>query len=90
MAARDRYDKKVACTGCGSVTVFHVSEEDHPYITSLGRRIEGQEGDSIRATVTDNGNRTTYRAPAGRAGPSSEPAHGARQPTIARATHQRF
>lgn len=48
MAARDRYEAKVTCEGCGEVAALGLSEEDHPYIKSkddLDRTIEYVKGD---------------------------------------------
>jgi len=45
MAARDRYSYDVRCPQCGQPGVFHVSEEDHPYMNNPHRSVDKIEGD---------------------------------------------
>ena len=44
MAARDRYTIDLKCEKCGEVGSLHVSEEDHPFMSSLDRAIDKVEG----------------------------------------------
>lgn len=55
MAARDRYSYSVQCPNCKQQGVFHVSEDDHPYMTNPYReidRIEGEFDASVEGGVT--------------------------------------
>lgn len=45
MAARDRYSYDVTCPKCGQSGVFHVSEDDHPYMRNLHRTVDKIDGD---------------------------------------------
>lgn len=45
MAARDRYTWNVTCPKCQNKGVLHISEEDYPFMKSLGRAIDKIEGD---------------------------------------------
>ena len=45
MAARNRYTSDIECTNCGQKGVLHISEDDHPYMTSLFREIDKVDGE---------------------------------------------
>jgi hypothetical protein len=45
VAARDRYSYDVTCPTCGQTGVFHVSEDDHPYIKNPHRTVDKIDGD---------------------------------------------
>ena len=44
MAARDCYSYDVLCPHCGQKGVFHVSEDDHPYMRNPHRTVDKIEG----------------------------------------------
>lgn len=52
MAARDRYKYHVRCPNCGEDGVFHISEDDHPYMRKPHRSVDQIEGE-FTATVKD-------------------------------------
>ena len=52
MAARDRFTSKVICPKCGQEGVLHISEDDHPYMRSPNREIDGIDGE-FRASVRE-------------------------------------
>jgi phage FluMu protein Com len=52
MAARDRYSYEVKCPQCGQIGVFHVSEDDHPYMRNPHRAVDKIDGD-FTASVND-------------------------------------
>jgi len=45
MAARDRYKYDVQCPNCKQQGVFHVSEDDHPYMRNPHRTVDQIEGE---------------------------------------------
>ena len=44
MAARDRYKYDVTCPQCGETAVFHVSEDDYPFMRGPKRALDLVEG----------------------------------------------
>ena len=52
MAARDRYSYEVICPSCNQIGKLHVSEDDHPYMTSPDRTVDKIEGE-FSANVKD-------------------------------------
>jgi hypothetical protein len=52
MAARDRYSYDVKCPKCGQAGVFHVSEDDHPYMKNPHRTVDKIDG-GFTASVND-------------------------------------
>lgn len=62
MAARDRYSYDIKCPKCGQNGVFHVSEDDHPYMKNPHRTVDKivgnfsasvQGGVDVNATCKD-------------------------------------
>lgn len=45
MAARDRYKYDVQCPKCEQQGVFHISEDDHPYMKNPHRTVDFIEGE---------------------------------------------
>lgn len=52
MAARDRYTSNIKCPNCDQIGIFHLSEDDHPYIRNPHREIDKIEGE-FTATITN-------------------------------------
>jgi len=52
MAARDRYSYEISCPQCGESGTLHVSEADHPYITSPDKEIDRVVG-NFNASVSN-------------------------------------
>lgn len=67
MAARDRYSYNVKCPQCGQLGVFHVSEDDHPYMKNPHKSVDEIDGDfsasvdrGIEVTATCKQCNTTF------------------------------
>jgi len=53
MAAKQRYTTLVVCPQCGEQGTLHVSEDDHPYMSSPRRAVDRVEG-AFLASVSNH------------------------------------
>ena len=47
MSARERYSFEIECPKCSHKGTVHVSEDDHPYMTKLHRKIDEVKGEFL-------------------------------------------
>lgn len=59
MAARDRYTSKIECPNCHEKGILHISEDDHPYMRELHRKVDSVEG-PFSATMANDENIAVY------------------------------
>lgn len=45
MAARDRFKVKIECPNCNQEGIFHMSEDDHPYMRNPHREVDKIDGE---------------------------------------------